>query len=612
MNTKHTELVDGLWSRTSSLKHFAFEPFKIGDTLIDAPDDEQVKRYRLKLIDTIDALRASTLAPAHPHFKRANREAVYKAHLATMANLQHLLKHEDSDPEMVAHSAFALLGALTTDESVAEYFAADAKSKSAPSIQEEAINAFGKIAYMLVGAKKAYILIDNKERNALFGGVPPDAPLYNILDTTSAKMIMANRPLIEIDSRGNEKRVSIIDRWQESTTARREIFGVAMHPGVDQRVVQGQFNVWQGWSVEPEEGTDDAPFWELLHALCNQNDAYYSFIRKFLAHMVQRPTERPMCAIGIAGEQGCGKSSLAKVIGSLMHRSHYNGAMTMEDITGRFTGSLATTLFGFLDEASWGGDIAGAGRLKAFITATEDRIEFKGIDAFTVSTYKRIIFASNNPYYYHADKDDRRLLPLEPDGKIINKHSAEFWKRFHGAHENGKMLANLMHTLRAEDVAGWEPHSALQKLPINTGSELAENSMTTIERWVKFSLNNKSFQIPLRDGPTLLDIVEHTDPRISTARFMESYDFYCAQSNLDKIKKRSMNDTASAKLLREVFGKVTNIGKNTNGRKFDWNAARAAFTNGRRFNIEWDEEPTTADAVLQKFQNVKNVIALQA
>lgn len=138
-------------------------------------------------------------------------------------------------------------------------------------------------------------------------------------------------------------------------------------------------------------------------ALCGENQEYFTFVRKWLAHMVQRPEERPMCALGISGPQGIGKTSFAHVIGKLMHDSHYNDTMTMEDITGRFTGSLSTTLFGFLDEASWGGDVAGAGRLKSFITALNDRIEFKGVDSFKVPTYKRVVFASNNSYYYHAD-----------------------------------------------------------------------------------------------------------------------------------------------------------------------------------------------------------------
>jgi len=85
------------------------------------------------------------------------------------------------------------------------------------------------------------------------------------------------------------------------------------------------YNLWQGWTVEPEDGDDDACWWEVLEAACGYNLDYVEYVTKWFADIFQRPSRKPGTAIGISGKQGIGKSALVETVGMLLANINQHG-----------------------------------------------------------------------------------------------------------------------------------------------------------------------------------------------------------------------------------------------------------------------------------------------
>jgi hypothetical protein len=264
------------------------------------------------------------------------------------------------------------------------------------------------------------------------------------------------------------------------------------------------FNLWQGFNVHPEEGDDDLMVWDLLHRICDSNEAYFDYVQKWLAHMVQKPWERPGTALGMVGSQGLGKNAFVETIGMLMTSKKMLDLMQSKDETGELGKVLSTGAFGyftsydevfgnfnalagnkillFLDEATWGGGHTQKARLKTAITGAQVIINDKHMKHLIVPNFRRFIFASNEEFYYGADPSDRRLLPLEY--KTENRPSDDWFKQFYELRSNGKMVNHLLHRLLNVDLTDWEPMKALRELEIVTGEAIQSESAPDYQQWM--------------------------------------------------------------------------------------------------------------------------------
>jgi hypothetical protein len=93
------------------------------------------------------------------------------------------------------------------------------------------------------------------------------------------------------------------------------------------------YNLWRGFSVTPRKGNCER-FWTFVRdVICDGNEEHYRFLRKWMAHMIQRPWELPGTAVVLRGLQGTGKNTFADILGRLVAR-HY-GVVTSIERSGR-------------------------------------------------------------------------------------------------------------------------------------------------------------------------------------------------------------------------------------------------------------------------------------
>jgi hypothetical protein len=186
--------------------------------------------------------------------------------------------------------------------------------------------------------------------------------------------------------------------------------------------------------------------------ICSGNEIYYFYIRKWLAHLIQKPWIIG-AAIVLRGKQGTGKGAFVNALGKLLG-PHYAPLVSLDHILGRFNSHLKNAILISADEAVWCGQRKELGMLKALITEPKFFIEAKGKDGHWIDNYKHLIVSSCENWAVPLDPDDRRFFVLDISSE--KKEDVEYFNAFyhqldHGGHE--ALMYDLMH----EDLNGFDP-----------------------------------------------------------------------------------------------------------------------------------------------------------
>lgn len=255
----------------------------------------------------------------------------------------------------------------------------------------------------------------------------------------------ANRTIAEvkINDKGDTKRVEtpVADVWLTSPD-RRQYDQIVFDPRATPR---GAFNMWRGFSVEPNSIGSCARFLDHLRAnVCGGNEELYTYIIAWLAHLVQRPWEKPGVAVVFKGEKGVGKSIVGEIVGALVE-SHFVTVDQPRHFVGNFNAHLARAVVVLVEEAFWAGDKVGEGALKQQITGPTIRVERKGFDVEQLPSFHRYIITGNAHWVVPASHDDRRYAVFN----VGNAHQGDrdYFRRMLTEMRAGGYEALLHHLL---------------------------------------------------------------------------------------------------------------------------------------------------------------------
>lgn len=319
-----------------------------------------------------------------------------------------------------------------------------------------------------------------------------------------------------------KKKIPAAQIWLNSPE-RREYDGVVFAPGKD---VPRFYNLWVGFAVKPKRG-DCSLYWDhLKKIICRGDEVHYQYVRKWMAHMIQRPAELPEVALVIRGKQGTGKNMMVGPLGKLLG-SHYLMLSRMDQVTGRFTGHLKDGLLVFANEAIWGGDKQGEGVLKSMITDDQCTIEAKGKDSYQVQNFKRVIIASNEQWAAPMGMDDRRFLVLEvsDDHKEDKPYFAALAKQM-----EGDGLQALLYDLQHEDLSDFDVRT---KPYSSYGFEIKLRGAEPFVRWWYERLHEGTLGC-VSDG---LEDPDCWDQTPAKSKVHENFLAYCEKYHLRTLDK---------------------------------------------------------------------------
>lgn len=267
--------------------------------------------------------------------------------------------------------------------------------------------------------------------------------------------LYANRPVPS-----NGRRLNEAQWWMEHRQRRTYEGGVNFYPG--RELPADTFNLWGGWSVKPD-GTKSCKRFlhHVLNNIVGKNRKLYDWILNFLAHMVQKPWEKPGVALVLVGDKGTGKDTFGDYVGSMFKQNHITVSQ-QEHVTGKFNQHQETALLLHVQEAHWAGDPKAASVLKALITDTTSMVEPKGINAFPVKSFCRWLLTSNDEKVVDATRGERRFAVFN----MSDAHARDtaYFEAIYEEMKNGGSAA-LLHLLLNRDITGFDVRTA----PITQG-----------------------------------------------------------------------------------------------------------------------------------------------
>lgn len=232
--------------------------------------------------------------------------------------------------------------------------------------------------------------------------------------------------------------------------------GVGFYPDV-KKCPPDVFNLYSGLSVTSIDA-DCSPYTEhLKNVICAGDNDAYQYLIGWLAHLIQKPDEKPSVAIVMKSVPGTGKGTTVKPLLEILgqYAVHINGA---GQIAGRFNSTLANKLLIFADEVTVR-NRAEADKLKGIISESSVNLERKGIDAEPMPNFARLIFASNSSQTLLAGVGERRYLVLEPDPS--KAQVKDYFDHLHTWVNNGG-AGKLLHLLQHFDLQSFDRHRAPQ------------------------------------------------------------------------------------------------------------------------------------------------------
>ena len=161
------------------------------------------------------------------------------------------------------------------------------------------------------------------------------------------------------------------------------------------------YNLWRGFTVQPAHtGTGIAKtgrdLWleHIRRNVCSDDPNQFDWFMGYVAHMVQRPSAKPLTSIVMRGGKGVGKNAALWPLQEILGK---HGLLVSDKryLTGNFNSHLENCLLLVLDEAFWSGEKQTEGILKHLITGDKHVIERKGVEPYAVDNLTRVVILGN-------------------------------------------------------------------------------------------------------------------------------------------------------------------------------------------------------------------------
>ena len=278
--------------------------------------------------------------------------------------------------------------------------------------------------------------------------------------------------------------------------------------------------------LDIEEIENDKRMHKLLNhikkQICNGNKEAYKYFMQFIAHMIQKPEEKPGVAVHLKSDlEGVGKSELFDFIGiSIIGLAMYIATERTESLHGKFNSLTAGKLLRVNEEANID-DKALANEMKNGQTADMLAIEGKGLDVIMVPDYGRNVFLTN--IASQKNVTERRSFVID----CSNKHAHE--KKYHDEirklYEDDEVQEMFMKYMLTYDLTDFDPRHApstkIKEEMVAKNKPLAIQFITGFNwGYIGFDKNEKKFTYT-KYG--LLQEIELYEGYFTSARIVYDY-----------------------------------------------------------------------------------------
>lgn len=218
------------------------------------------------------------------------------------------------------------------------------------------------------------------------------------------------------------------------------------------------FNSFTGFNYEGNNDFEDSTLIDLfiqhISILTNNEDKSIDYLIKFIAHLIQKPEERPETIILLKSNQGYGKDTLINIIVSLLGEKYFLRTAEIDDIFGSYNVGLRDKLFLQLNELEGKDGFSHKEKIKNLATEEKTIIREKYVSQYDQTNYLRIFICSNNFNPVEIPFDDRRMTVFQATRK---KPSRNYFYQLNKYLKNKDELQNLFNFLNNIDISSFSP-----------------------------------------------------------------------------------------------------------------------------------------------------------
>jgi hypothetical protein len=292
------------------------------------------------------------------------------------------------------------------------------------------------------------------------------------------KLLYENDRRLKPGSKGGDdpnRYESVAALWMRHPGRQMYENGIVFAPG---GTPEGALNLWRGWAVAPDTaGSCDLFLEHVRQVVCRGNLDHAAYVFGWMAHLVQKPDEKPGVALILRGLKGTGKDTIGEYLAAMIGRRHVPTVSDPRHITGNFNRHLESALLLHVQEGIWAGSHQAESQLKYLVTSETVQIERKGIDSLSLDSFMRILITSNADWTVPASFDERRWAVFDVSDKHADDHV--YFSPLRAERENGGPAA-LLAWLQAYDLANFNVRAAPQTNAL-VGQKLA--SLRGMEKW---------------------------------------------------------------------------------------------------------------------------------
>jgi putative DNA primase/helicase len=167
-----------------------------------------------------------------------------------------------------------------------------------------------------------------------------------------------------------------VNMWLYSDGRRMVTRDHVVFDPTDKAQLPDYVNLFHGMPMQPDGSKSCARILELLYHLCNEEDAIYEWVLKWIAFPLQRPGAKMETAIVMHSEEGSGKNLFWEAVKSLY--GIYASVITQNELESQFNTWASRKLFMIANEVVSRSELREhKGRLKNYITESELQINEK-------------------------------------------------------------------------------------------------------------------------------------------------------------------------------------------------------------------------------------------
>lgn len=216
---------------------------------------------------------------------------------------------------------------------------------------------------------------------------------------------------------------------------------------------QTTLNFWTGPVATPAPGA-----WLLLRdylrdVICDGNIAVYDYLVNYMAHMMQKPEDKPGVMIVLLGGQGTGKGVYFNLLRAIWPTTTLQ-VSDVDQVIGKFNSVLERNFVVCMDEALFYGDRRAIDRLKSTVTEPFIQIEQKYQPSRSIGSVHRFFASSNHDHFANVERDDRRFLFLRLSA--ARQQDTAYFRAVCAAINDPKTLGALAYYLQRKDLAKFD------------------------------------------------------------------------------------------------------------------------------------------------------------